>query len=149
MRASRIATTLFLGLLLTLGVGVASASAAGTISPADLVAQLQKKTGPKPLVIQVGFKSLFEQAHIPGSEYVGPGNDGVGIGALRKRLATVKKDAAIVIYCGCCPLDHCPNLRPVMDLLQSMGYTNAKMLLIPNNFGADWVAKGCPTERGR
>jgi hypothetical protein len=28
-----------------------------------------------------------------------------------------------------------------------MGYTNVKVLYLPSNFGADWVAKGYPVAR--
>ena len=151
MRHLRPVSLLLLGILFSVVTSATpvAAKALPTMAPADLVAMMAKKTAPQPLIIQVGFKSLFDQAHIPGSEYIGPGADGTGLGALRKRLATVKKDALIVIYCGCCPLDHCPNVKPAEELLQSMGFTNAKMLLIPNNFGADWVSKGYPTEKSK
>lgn len=127
----------------------AKSTALPTIAPADLVAIMKKPASPQPIIIQVGFKTLFDQAHIPGSEYIGPGADGTGLGMLRQRLAKVKKDAFIVLYCGCCPLEHCPNVKPAEQLLTSMGFTNAKMLLLPENFGADWVAKGYPTQKGK
>ncbi len=135
-------------------IGGATSAAAqpatpNTITPAALAAILRKPASPQPLLIQVGFKTLFDQAHIPGSEYIGPGADGTGIGQLRKRLTPLKRDAFIVIYCGCCPLDHCPNVRPAESLLTAMGFTNAKMLLMPENFGADWVSKGYPTTKGK
>ena len=146
----RTALGLFTVPFLAIPAGLAAAPAAlPTIAPADLVAILKKPASPQPLILQVGFKSLFDQAHIPGSEYIGPGADGTGLGALRKRLASLKKDTFIVLYCGCCPLDHCPNVKPAEQLVTSMGFTNAKMLLIPENFGANWVAKGYPTQKGK
>ncbi len=54
-----------------------------------------------------------------------------------------------MLYCGCCPWDRCPNVRPAAALLTSMGFTNMKVLHIANNFGADWVAKGYPTQKGQ
>ncbi len=149
-RRTVIALASLLVFALTASVGVAAKSAAlPTIAPADLAAILKKPASPQPLIIQVGFKTLFDQARIPGSEFIGPGADGTGLGMLRKRLASLKKDTFIVLYCGCCPLDHCPNVRPAEQLLTSMGFTNAKMLLLPENFGADWVNKGYPTQKGK
>lgn len=145
----RAVVSLFAMMLVAGTAGVSAKTALPTISPADLAAILKKPASPQPLIIQVGFKSMFDQAHIPGSEYIGPGADGTGLGMLRKRLASLKKDTFIVLYCGCCPLDHCPNVRPAEQLLTSMGFTNAKMLLLPENFGADWVNKGYPTQKGK
>jgi len=136
-------------LTLVAGASRLGAKALPTISPTDLVAILKKPASPQPLIIQVGFKSMFDQAHIPGSEYMGPGANSTGLGLLRQRLATLKKDAFIVLYCGCCPLDDCPNVKPAEALVTSMGFTNTKMLLIPQNFGADWVAKGYPTQKAK
>ena len=151
MTLTRRSTLSLLGLSLATGLfGTRThAAAPGTISPADLAATLKKAGAPKPLLIHVGFKSMFDQARIPGSEYIGPGADGVGLGALRKRLTSLKRDTAIVLYCGCCPWSHCPNMRPAGDLAASMGFTNVKLLMIETNFGADWVSKGYPTERTR
>lgn len=151
MRITRRCLVVIFALILVGAATTASARAAAlpTMAPAELAAILKKPATPQPIMIQVGFKTLFDQAHIPGSEYIGPGADGTGLGQLRKRLASVKKDAFIVLYCGCCPLDHCPNVRPAEQLLTSMGFTNAKMLLLPQNFGADWVAKGYPTQKGK
>jgi hypothetical protein len=151
MTLTRRSTLSLLGLSLATGLfGTrAHAAAPGTISTADLAAMLKKAGAPKPMLIHVGFKSMFDQAHIPGSEYIGPGADGTGIGTLRRRLAPLKRDTAMVLYCGCCPWSHCPNMRPAGDLAASMGFTNVKLLMIDTNFGADWVSKGYPTERTR
>jgi len=149
MSLTRRTTLVVLSLLLVAGSAGLQAKVLPTIAPADLVAIMKKPSSPQPLIIQVGFKSMFDQAHIPGSEYIGPGADGTGLGLLRRRLATLKKDTFIVLYCGCCPLEHCPNVKPAEELVTSMGFTNAKMLLLPQNFGADWVAKGYPTQKGK
>jgi rhodanese-related sulfurtransferase len=63
-------------------------------------------------------------------------------------VATVGKDAPIVLYCGCCPWDHCPNIRPAYKALQAAGYKNVKALYLPKSFGEDWAAKGYPVEKG-
>jgi len=52
-----------------------------------------------------------------------------------------------VIYCGCCPLERCPNIRPAFVALRQMGFTNVRVLLLPNSFEADWAGKGLPYEK--
>ncbi|MCE9579087.1 MAG: rhodanese-like domain-containing protein [Deltaproteobacteria bacterium] len=118
-----------------------------SIEPADLAAQLDTAQ-PRPLLFQVGFKKLYEQAHIPGSEYFGPGNDEAAIGRLRDRVTSLPRDTPIVVYCGCCPWERCPNVKPAYALLHELGFTRAKVLSIPNNFGDDWAAKGYPVASG-
>jgi len=119
------------------------------IQPADLNKILSATGADKPLILQVGSRVLFDQAHIAGSEYAGPGSQPDGIDRLKKRVESLPKDKAIVLYCGCCPWNRCPNVAPAFRLLQSMGFTNLKVLYIPNNFGADWLDKGYPVVRGR
>lgn len=102
----------------------------------------------KPLVLQVGPHTLYAQAHIPGSEYMGAGSSDEGKQKLRERVKALPKNTAIVIYCGCCPWGHCPNMHPAYQLLHSLGFTNVKALYIADNFGTDWVNKGYPVAKG-
>lgn len=112
------------------------------IEPADLSKALAEAKGNKPLVIHVGFRNLYTQAYIPGAEYQGPGSKPEGLELLRKRVASLPKNKYIVIYCGCCPWTHCPNMKPAYDALHALGFTNIKVLHIDNNFKTDWVDKG-------
>jgi thiosulfate/3-mercaptopyruvate sulfurtransferase len=118
------------------------------ISVEKLVKSLQPPEKNGPLIIQVGSHVLYSQAHIPGSEYIGPASSDAGIQQLRKRVESLPRTKLIVLYCGCCPWNHCPNVKPAYDALQAMGFTNFKVLYVPNNFGADWVDKGYPTAKG-
>ena len=115
------------------------------IQPAELAAIL--KGSSHPLMLHVGFRSMFDQAHIPGSEYAGPGNTEAGLQVLRERVAKLSKDAEILIYCGCCPWTRCPNVAGAYDTLQALGFTNVKVMYIGDNFGTDWVDKGYPTAK--
>lgn len=119
------------------------------IQPADLLNVLRSASGPKPLILQVGFRVLYLQAHIPGSEYVGPASSPEGLAALRKRVEALARRTPIVIYCGCCPWNQCPVIHPAYDALRGMGFTSVKALYIPRNFGADWMQKGYPVARGQ
>jgi thiosulfate/3-mercaptopyruvate sulfurtransferase len=119
------------------------------IQPVDLLNVLRSASGPKPLILQVGFRVLYLQAHIPGSEYVGPASSPEGLAALRKRVEALPRRTPIVIYCGCCPWNQCPVIHPAYDALRGMGFTSVKALYIPRNFGADWMQKGYPVARGQ
>jgi len=118
------------------------------INPEELVQIIQSSKGEKPLMIQVGSHVLYQQAHIPGSEYIGPASSESGLQSLRKRVESLPRNKFIVIYCGCCPWSHCPNVKPADDALRAMGFTNVKVLYVANNFGADWVDKGYPVAKG-
>jgi len=118
------------------------------ISPEELVKMLQSSGKEKPLLIHVGSHVLYAQAHIPGSEYIGPGSSEAGLQQLRKRVESLPRTKFIVLYCGCCPWGHCPNVKPADDALHAMGFTNFKVLYIADNFGTNWVDKGYPTAKG-
>ena len=119
------------------------------INPEDLVNILQSPKGEKPLILNVGPHLLYMQVHIPGSEYIGAGSDSQGIESLRRRVKPLPRKTFIVLYCGCCPWSHCPNVRPAYNELHKEGFTNVKVLYIADNFGADWVYKGYPTIKGQ
>jgi thiosulfate/3-mercaptopyruvate sulfurtransferase len=117
------------------------------IQPAALAAILRSPQAPKPLVLYVGFRVLYEQAHIPGADYVGAASEPAGLSRLRERVKALPKDAGVVLYCGCCPWSRCPNVKPAYAALEAMGFKNAKVLWIYDNFGVDWVDKGYPVAR--
>ena len=118
------------------------------IQPEELLKILQNPTATEPLLIQVGSHVLYGQAHTPGSEYIGAAASDAGLQQLRKRVESLPRNKFIVLYCGCCPWSHCPNVKPADDALAAMGFTNVKILYIADNFGANWVDKGYPVAKG-
>ena len=119
------------------------------MSTDDLSKLLRGPVAQRPMTIHVGFYLLYAQAHIPGSEYIGPASQPDALEKLRKRAESLPRNKFIVLYCGCCPWNHCPTLRPAYGALHSMGFTKLKVLYVPNNFGQDWVNKGFPVEKGQ
>lgn len=117
------------------------------IQPKELAAVLQTAKE-KPLIFQVGFRVLYQQAHIPGSEYVGAASSARGLQELRNRVRAIPRDKFIVLYCGCCPWSRCPNVKPAFAALRSMGFKQVRVLYIADNFGTDWVDKGYPVTKG-
>ncbi|MFP5227489.1 MAG: rhodanese-like domain-containing protein [Acidobacteriota bacterium] len=134
--------------------GAAWGQSATTI-PKDAVVQpaaLHQELAAHPhaaLILQVGSRMMFDQGHIPGSEYAGPGSQPEGLQALRMRVGSLPRSKPIVLYCGCCPWDKCPNVAPAWDLLHGMGFTHVRVLYLANNFGADWVARGYAADRAQ
>ena len=79
---------------------------------------------------------------------MGAASEEDGVKVLRERVATLHKDRAIVIYCGCCPWSKCPNIAAAYDTLQQLGFTNVKVIYIADDFGTNWVDQGFPTAKG-
>jgi rhodanese-related sulfurtransferase len=129
-------------------LGVTAALVAGLaadmvlVQPKDLAAQLAGK-GPKPAIVHVGPNFLYRGKHIPGSIYAGPGFD-----ALKQAVDKLPRDGEIVVYCGCCPWSHCPNVKPALEYLRQMGFTHAKAMYVETSFATDWTDKGYPVEAG-
>jgi rhodanese-related sulfurtransferase len=118
------------------------------VAPAQLNAQLPAVKAGKIVLIQVGFLMMYKLGHIPGSQYAGSASKAEGLAALEKLVAKLPRTQAIVIYCGCCTWDDCPNIRPAFRALKEMGFSNLKVLDIPERLGDDWSAKGFPTVKG-
>ena len=143
-------TGLFCILAATANVGHAqmkpasSIPAANLIEPAELARVMKDPSVQLPVILHVGFRKLYAQAHIKGSDYAGAGGDEDGLKSLSERVEKIPKDASIVIYCGCCPWSRCPNVTAAFDKLRDMGFTQVKVLHIAENFGTDWVDKGYP-----
>ena len=119
------------------------------IQPEELNKLLEKPQTLRPLILQVGSRVMFDEAHIAGAEYAGPGSHDEGLQALRNRVASLSRQSSIVIYCGCCPWNHCPNVGPAYKLLNDMGFVRMKVLYLADNFGSDWVNKGYPVQHAQ
>jgi hypothetical protein len=120
--------------------------AANLIQPPEL-ARLLNPGDAQPLILQVGSRVFFDEAHIRGAQYAGPGSQQAGLQLLDKTVASLPKDRLVVLYCGCCPWNRCPNVGPAFRRMRELGFTQVKVLYLANNFGDDWVAKGYPTDR--
>jgi rhodanese-related sulfurtransferase len=122
-------------------------SASQVIQPAELRKELGE--GLKAEIICVGFNTLYREAHIFGAAYHGPASKPQGLEDLKKWARDIPRDRRIVLYCGCCPMDRCPNIRPAFQALKEMGFTRVGVLSIPQDLSRDWVDKGFPIERAR
>ncbi len=116
------------------------------LEPAELAHEIESN---KPhTIICVAFPVLYRSRRILHALGAGPGSKPEGIEALKQAVAKLPKDADLVIYCGCCPMVRCPNIRPAYRALAEMGFTRVRVLDIPNNMHTDWYEKNYPSEPG-
>ena len=108
------------------------------IEPTELAAIL-KSNKSLPVLFSVG-----PAATIPNSIDIGMVNRKEGLDKLKMQLLGLPKDKKIVVYCGCCPFERCPNIRPAIDVLKEMKFTNYYLLDLPHNIKKDWIDKGYP-----
>lgn len=107
------------------------------MEPSELNAMLNNPKAEKPAMYSIGFGG-----GIPGSVEMGAARDEVNLQKFKTELSKLPKNKAIVIYCGCCPFEHCPNVRPAFKLMNDMGFTSHKLLNLKQNFKTDWIDKG-------
>jgi thiosulfate/3-mercaptopyruvate sulfurtransferase len=109
------------------------------LAPADLAKVLNNPKAPQPIIFSIGM-----QAIIKGSIDIGPVMMSENLNILKQKLSKLPKNAQVVVYCGCCPFSRCPNVRPAMQLLKDMQFTNFKLLNLPDNIKVDWIDKNYP-----
>jgi rhodanese-related sulfurtransferase len=123
-------------------------SGAQSLQAVDLAGELAKKNGTPPTIVYVGFRTLFAGGHIPGASFHGTASTEQGLGEMKKWADGLPRSTNLVIYCGCCPFEKCPNIRPAFTALRDMGFKNLRVLILPTNFATDWVGKGYPMQTG-
>jgi thiosulfate/3-mercaptopyruvate sulfurtransferase len=119
-----------------------------TLQPGGLAGELAGKNGTPPTVVYVGFHTLFAGGHIAGASFNGTASSEQGLADLKKWADGLPRSTNLVIYCGCCPFEKCPNIRPAYTALSAMGFKKLRVLVLPANFATDWVDKGYPIQKG-
>ena len=113
-------------------------ASAQLLAPADLAKVINDPKAKQPIIFSIGPGAI-----IKGSIDIGPAKEKGNLNKLRQQLSKLPKDAAIVIYCRCCPFEHCPNIRPAFILLNQMKFTDHKLLnLEHNDDGSDTTEAG-------
>jgi 3-mercaptopyruvate sulfurtransferase SseA len=119
-----------------------------TVMPADFARELAGTAGPdKPVVVCTAPAFLYRAAHIPGAVLHGPASDPSGLSSLTTWAQTLPRATSLVIYCGCCPMRDCPNLRPAYTALNALGFAKVRVLVLADSFRADWIERGYPIEK--
>ena len=112
------------------------------VSPEKLSSLIQDNDKSNdPIILNIGPSGA-----IKGSLKIGSVDNPKGLGLLTNRLSKIQKSKMVIVYCGCCPYDNCPNIRPAFTILNKQGFTNKKLLDLPVNLKVDWIDKGFPME---
>ena len=119
-----------------------------TIAPSDLSRELATAK-PAPTVLFVGYQRLFTAGHIKNALFRGTGSTPEGLDEIKKWAGRLPRDLNLVIYCGCCPMDKCPNVRPVFTAIHSMGFQKLRVLILPTDFATDWADKGLSYDKAK
>jgi hypothetical protein len=118
-------------------------AAADPWSPSELLAPSvlagQIKTGNAPVIFNIGAVE-----DITTARHIGPVSDAKNLAKFNSAIAGLKKDEPVVIYCGCCALVKCPNVRPAYKALKAAGFTNIMVLNLPTNLKTNWTAMNYP-----
>lgn len=112
-----------------------------SISTAELAKKITDPKAVKPVIFNVGpvdqIKGAIKVGAVSTEEY---------FVKFKNEVAKVGKDKEVVVYCGCCSSQNCPNIRPAIKYLTESGYKKAKVLDIPTGIKEDWVQKDYPVE---
>ncbi len=109
------------------------------IEPSALSAIIANPKANQPQIFNIGVVD-----NIKGAINMGGVSEKENLGKFKTALSKLPKSTFLVVYCGCCPFERCPNIRPAVNLLKTMGFTNAKLLNLPTNLKQNWIDKGFP-----
>jgi hypothetical protein len=109
------------------------------IAPKDLAETIKNTKTVQPAILNVGYME-----NVKGAIKAGPAASPDGLLQFKTAAFAIPKDQEIVIYCGCCAFDHCPNIKPAFQVLDDAGYKNIKVLEIKNSLKDEWEKKGYP-----
>ena len=112
------------------------------LAPQTLADSITNGSAKNLLILGVGPGAL-----IKGSVDIGPAHEPVKLAKLKTYLKDQPRDKEIVIYCGCCPFEHCPNIRPAFQAIKEMGFTNARLLDLSHNIKVDWLDHCYPANK--
>lgn len=114
------------------------------LKPADLASTLRNKKSKHPVILNIGVVE-----DIYGAKNIGAASKKENLEKLKVSLKNLPKNTMVVIYCGCCPFDKCPNIRPAFSMMKDLGFSNGKLLNMPVNLKQDWINKGYPMASGK
>jgi hypothetical protein len=112
------------------------------ITPEALLEQINKGDTVNLLLLNTG-----PVEDIKGAVTIGAVEDAKNLAKLKEYLKNVPKNKQVVIYCGCCPLSVCPNLKPAYNTLKEMKFKNYKILKLTHDLQQDWIDKGYPIQQ--
>lgn len=109
------------------------------MEPSALASVIRNPKAKKPLIFNIGVVQ-----DIKGAKNMGAASEKKNLVLFTNALKKLPKSSTVVVYCGCCPFDKCPNIRPAIKALKEGGFINARLLNLPANIKTDWISKGYP-----
>lgn len=109
------------------------------IEPSALAAIIANSKVNQPKIFNIGVVD-----NIKGAINLGGVSEKENLQKLNNALSKLPKNTFLVVYCGCCPFERCPNIRPAVDLIKTLGFTKGRLLNLPTNLKQNWVDKGYP-----
>ena len=116
------------------------------MAPAALASRMEDVRAGQLPVWHIGPATLHAQHRIPASRYMGEAGTSAGYAALLAALSALAPHAEVVLYCGCCPTTHCPNVHPADRALRVANVERGVVLDLPTNLRTDWIDKGFPVD---
>jgi len=104
------------------------------LAPSELAHTLQTPSEVQPTIYSIGPGAV-----IKNSIEIGPTQQKENLQKLEAQLRALPKGAPLVIYCGCCPFNKCPNIRPAFTLLNDLHFTHHKLLNLTQNVKTNWI----------
>lgn len=109
------------------------------IEPATLASIIKNSKAVQPMIFNIGVVD-----DIKGAKNMGAASEKENLAKFKKTLAKLPKNTSLIVYCGCCPFDRCPNIRPAFQAIKDGGFTKGRLLNLPTNLKTDWINKGYP-----
>ena len=109
------------------------------IEPTALATIIANPKANQPKIFNIGVVD-----NIKGAINMGGVSEKENLQKLNNALSKLPKSTFLVVYCGCCPFERCPNIRPAVTLLKNLGFKNGRLLNLPTNLKQNWVDKGYP-----
>lgn len=140
MKANRL-LLLFCSLLFSLVMQAQpnSFKAEQLLQPAKLNEAYSKPAAAQPLILNMGV-----ERNIKNAVEVGIVSSPSKYQKLVEVMKKVPKNREIVVYCGCCKLENCPNIPIALEKLSALGYKNVKILNLIEGINEDWIDKKYP-----
>lgn len=112
------------------------------VKPAQLAEEMKPGSKSKPVIFNAG-----PMGQVRGAIKVGAVSDPKTLERLKAEADKIgDKNTPVVVYCGCCTSQNCPNIRPAFTALSEKGFKHIRVLEIEHGYVEDWQGKGFPVE---
>jgi thiosulfate/3-mercaptopyruvate sulfurtransferase len=109
------------------------------LQPSKLNEAYSKPASAQPLILNMGV-----ERNIKNAIEVGIVSSPSKYQKLVEAMKKVPKNREIVVYCGCCKLENCPNIPIALEKLSALGFKNVKILNLIEGINEDWIDKKYP-----